>query len=105
MARLKLTDEMIYQAQEEGLSIAETAKKYGLNYYTVRQRVRRLGITLRNPKFTDKETEQDVVNLRAIGHTFEFISEATGLSKNGIRAVLKRRPIPVTPQSTNCEGE
>lgn len=74
---------------QSGMKATDVARKYGINEWTVRHRLRRSGIPLRPISMNEEEIALTFA-LRAEGLSYERIARRIGFSEVAVRNVLKR---------------
>lgn len=80
---------MVYQA---GSSLAQTAKQFGVHWYTVQQHLKRRGVPRRPPaarKLTDEQA-QEIKRMHELGVTCNDLALQYGVSIDTIRRELHR---------------
>lgn len=105
-ADLLMNEKEVLQLYQSGASASEIGRKYGTNYQTVLDFLRRKGVTIRRGLTVEKRgvftgREQEVIDMFLAGSSYAKIAEHFQCYPRSVAWFLKRRKIarPTTNSS------
>ena len=101
-----LTQELLINERESGMSVAEIAKKYNVSEKAIYKRIHEFGIQLTQPKLTEFDKYKDFI-LKSIeeGKSHQQIQEELGINKDKYIYWLKKLQIKTETQIIKTQAQ